>query len=80
MEFNPKTHTAVSIAALESMEKMVQRLQDERDMLLKAAKLGLSVSESWVHEQLDGTRIFGGAMKALQPIRDAIAACTESKA
>lgn len=65
-------------SALETMKIMVQKLQDERDMLLKAAKLGLSVSESWVHEQLEGTSIFDGAMKALQPIRDAIAACTES--
>lgn len=79
MEFNPKTHTAVSISALESMEKMVNQLQDERDMLIKAAKLGLSVSESWAHDQLEGTSIFDGAMKELQPIRDAIAACTESK-
>jgi ribosomal 50S subunit-associated protein YjgA (DUF615 family) len=35
---DPKTHTAVSISALESLKKMAQEVQDQRDELLEALK------------------------------------------
>lgn len=72
------THMAVSKSAMETMEKMVKQLQAERDMLLEAAKMGLQESEDWVRDQLEGTGMFVDAMKGLEPIRTAIAACTDS--
>lgn len=63
----------VDSEALQKIERMVQKLQDERDMLLNAAQLGLQEAEGWVYDQLEGTSNFNHAMDALQPIRDAIA-------
>lgn len=41
--------------------------------LLAAAKLGLEKAESWIHDQLDGTRGLESSLAELEPIRVAIA-------
>lgn len=44
--------------------------------LLEAAKFGLSVAESWMRSELEGTDQFDAAMARLDPIRAAIAKAT----
>lgn len=46
--------------------------------LLEAAKLGLMISESWIHDQLDGTSSLDSALLSLAPVRAAIAKATET--
>lgn len=41
--------------------------------LLEAAKLGLRIADSWIHDQYDGTSFLSGALEELTPIRAAIA-------
>lgn len=48
--------------------------------LLEAAKIALSEAESWIHDQLDGTSSLDSALKALEPVREAIARATGEKA
>lgn len=44
--------------------------------LLEAARLGLEVAESWIHDQLDGTSSLEEALAEVAPIRAAIAKAT----
>ena len=44
--------------------------------LLEAAKLALSIAESWIHDQLDGTSMVDDELARLQPVRAAIAKAT----
>lgn len=41
--------------------------------LLEAAQIALSIAESWIHDQLDGTSQLEIALRELSPVRDAIA-------
>ena len=45
--------------------------------LLEATRHGLSIAESWVHDQLDGTSNLGRALAELEPIRAAISKATK---
>jgi hypothetical protein len=73
MAFNPKTHTAISISALESMGKMVKQLQDERDMLLKSL-CGIVDAANKCDQPLGEW-----AAKPFADARAEIAACQDSK-
>lgn len=44
--------------------------------LLEAAQLALMIAESWIHDQLDGTRLLDSALLNLAPVRAAIAKAT----
>lgn len=48
--------------------------------LLAAATLALSIAESWIHDQLDGTSSLDGELANLTPVRAAIAKATGSPA
>jgi hypothetical protein len=53
--------------------KELRRLVALNAELLKAAKHGLYVAESWVYDQWEGTSNFDVGMQELNPIRTAIA-------
>lgn len=53
--------------------KELRRLHELNAELLKAAKHGLYVAESWVYDQWEGTSNFDVGMQDLNPIRTAIA-------
>lgn len=44
----------------------------EAPALLDSAQLALSIAESWIHDQLDGTSYLESAMQSLDPVRAAI--------
>lgn len=48
--------------------------------LLDAARLGLRVSESCIHDTLDGTRGLESALAELDPVRTAIAKAMKRRA
>ncbi len=54
-----------------------QKLKYENDELLRAAKLGLELAESWMLSEFSGTSLLEDAMEKLVPIRIAVirAAC-----
>lgn len=45
--------------------------------LLEAAKKGLEVAESWIHDQLDGTSLLDSALEELEPVRAVIQSAEE---
>lgn len=49
------------------------RLIASAPALLEAAQIALSIAESWIHDQLDGTSQLEIALRELSPVRDAIA-------
>jgi hypothetical protein len=51
----------------------LRQLHEVNAELLKAAKHGLYVAESWVYDQWEGTSNFDVGMQELTPIRAAIA-------
>lgn len=53
------------------------RLISSAPELLAAANLALSIAESWIHDQLDGTSSLDSELANLAPVRDAIAKATE---
>jgi hypothetical protein len=53
--------------------KELRRLHEVNAELLKAAKHGLYVAESWVYDQWEGTSNFDVGMQELNPIRAVIA-------
>ncbi|MCM0018826.1 MAG: hypothetical protein NBV67_02430 [Tagaea sp.] len=53
--------------------KAIADLSAAAPELYAAAKLGLAIAESWVHDQLDGTGGVDDALKELEPVRAAIA-------
>lgn len=63
------THATISFSALETMQKMVQALQDERDMLLKAHKdIAAETYDTWTN-----------GYRAQQLSLSAIALCQDRK-
>ena len=60
-------------------EYKYQCLLDAAPDLLEAAKMGLREAESWIRDQLEGTKFYEDAMKELDPIRAAIAKATGEK-
>jgi len=76
MTFNPKTHTAVSISALESMGKMVKQLQDSHDKLRMALR---NVTNAYECEVMREHGLGGFEYATIVDARKTLAACTESK-
>lgn len=54
----------------------LRRLHELNQELVEVAKRGLKESESWVKDQLEGTRDYKTAMAELEPIRAAISKAT----
>ena len=51
----------------------VNKLEQQRDELLEAAKTALGEAESWIIDHLEGTDSYASAMKSLDSVRSIIA-------
>ena len=74
---DPKHQISEKLKLHENLESQANAiLIAEAPMLLEAAKLGLHIAESWIHDQLDGTTGLKSALEELEPIRISIAKAT----
>jgi len=73
------THAAISFSALETMQKMVQQLQEERDALLKSAKIAFSALNVSVPIDDKSVLQYNSHVAAIKSLDKVIAACQDSK-
>ena len=73
---NGKVATAENIDGKFETRVANARLIAAAPDLLAACKLGLKVAESWIHDQLDGTKFLADALAELDSVRAAIAKAT----
>ena len=64
------------VGSIEKEMRANARLIAAAPELLAAATLGLKVAESWIHDQLDGTKFLADALAELDSVRAAIAKAT----
>lgn len=67
---------SISVPSLPEGEANARLIAAAPD-LLEAAKKGLEVAESWIHDQLDGTSLLDSALEELEPVRAVIQSAEE---
>ena len=73
---NAEWNIGEEIARCRRIELYNVQLHQSNADLLAAAQLALSVAESWIHDQLDGTGSIEGELAELDPVRAVIARAT----
>ena len=72
VQTNPHIPAGTVVLMREGKVQDVVDVMNENARLRAAATLALTVAESWIHDQLDGTHFLDSALAELAPVRAAL--------